>query len=87
MNPINRINPALRISACVLALLASACSEQPDSVHEAPGPALVVINADVRTVDTTMPNAEAFAVTEGKFVAVGSTGRLAMSREFRRQKF
>ncbi len=76
MNPINRINPALRVCACVLALLVSACSEQPDAVDEAPGPDLIVINADVRTVDSTMPNAEAFAVTEGKFVAVGSTGEI-----------
>jgi predicted amidohydrolase YtcJ len=76
MNPINRINPALPVCACVLALLASACSEQPDAVDEAPGPDLIVINADVRTVDSTMPNAEAFAVTEGKFVAVGSTGEI-----------
>jgi predicted amidohydrolase YtcJ len=76
MNPINRINPSLRVSACVLALLVSACSEQPDAVDEAPGPALVVINADVRTVDSTMPNADAFAVNEGKFVAVGSSGEI-----------
>ena len=76
MIPINRINPSLRISACVLALLVSACSEQPDAVDEAPGPDLIVINADVRTVDSTMPNADAFAVTEGKFVAVGSTGEI-----------
>ncbi|MCH7637460.1 MAG: amidohydrolase, partial [Proteobacteria bacterium] len=76
MNPINRINPALRVCACVLALLVSACSEQPDSVDEAPGPDLIVINADVRTVDSTMPIAEAFAITMGKFVAVGSTGEI-----------
>ena len=76
MNLINRINPSLRVCACVLALLVSACSEQPDAVDEAPGPALVVINADVRTVDSTMPVAEAFAITMGKFVAVGSTGEI-----------
>ena len=76
MNPINRINLALRVCACVLALLVSACSEQPDAVDEAPGPDLIVINADVRTVDSTMPNAEAFAVSEGKFIAVGSSGEI-----------
>ncbi len=76
MNPINRINPALRVCACVLALLVGACSEQPDSVDGAPGPDLIVINADVRTVDSTMPNAEAFAITMGKFVAVGSSGEI-----------
>ena len=76
MNPINRINPVLCVCACVLALLVSACSEQPDAVDEAPGPDLIVINADVRTVDSTMPSAEAFAITTGKFVAVGSSGEI-----------
>jgi predicted amidohydrolase YtcJ len=33
---------------------------------------LVVFNALVRTVDSAMPTAEAFAITSGRFVAVGS---------------
>jgi predicted amidohydrolase YtcJ len=32
-----------------------------------------VINADVRTVDSAVPDATAFAISEGKFVAVGET--------------
>jgi predicted amidohydrolase YtcJ len=39
-----------------------------------PGKAdLVVINAKVYTVDTAMPRAEAFAVKNGRFMAVGTT--------------
>src|SRR5215469_18123328 len=39
-----------------------------------PGKAdLVVTNAKVYTVDTQMPRAEAFAVKDGRFLAVGST--------------
>jgi predicted amidohydrolase YtcJ len=35
-----------------------------------------VINADVRTVDSFAPNAEAFAITGGKFVAIGWSGEI-----------
>jgi predicted amidohydrolase YtcJ len=61
------------VFACLIALLLSACSRQPDAVHEAAGPDLIVINADVRTVDPAVPDATAFAISEGKFVAVGET--------------
>lgn len=54
--------------------LLSACSPGPDAVDKNPGPELIVINADVRTVDSTTATAEAFAVSDGKFVAVGSSG-------------
>src|SRR5262249_53708295 len=40
---------------------------------DAQNPDLVVINAKVYTVDDAMPRAEAFAVTGGRFVAVGTT--------------
>jgi predicted amidohydrolase YtcJ len=40
---------------------------------EAQDPDLVVFNAKVYTVDTRMPQAEAFAVRDGRFVAVGSS--------------
>ena len=76
MIPINSINPSLRVYVCLLALAVSACSKQPESVDEAPGPDLIVINADVRTVDSTMPRTQAFAITMGKFVAIGSTGEI-----------
>jgi predicted amidohydrolase YtcJ len=38
-----------------------------------PGPDLALINGRVYTVDDSQPNAEAFAVQNGRFVAVGST--------------
>ena len=40
-----------------------------------PDPDLVVVNAKVYTMDTRAPRAEAFAVTGGRFTAVGSTSR------------
>src|SRR5947207_11496466 len=39
-------------------------------------PDLVVINAKVYTVDAATPRAEAFAVKNGRFTAVGSTADL-----------
>src|SRR5580700_10359530 len=36
-------------------------------------PDLVVVNAKIYTMDPTQPVAEAFAVKEGRFVALGST--------------
>ena len=35
-------------------------------------PDLIVKNANVITIDDTMPTAEAFAISNGKFVAIGS---------------
>jgi hypothetical protein len=49
-------------------LLAACSPEQGDSL----APQLIVINADVRTVDSTLPQAEAFAVRNGRFIAVGT---------------
>jgi predicted amidohydrolase YtcJ len=40
---------------------------------ETQDPDLVVFNAKVYTVDTRMPQAEAFAVKDGRFVAVGGS--------------
>jgi predicted amidohydrolase YtcJ len=48
----------------------SAQSPAPTPVGE---PDLVVLNAQVYTVDQALPRAEAFAVRNGRFVAVGST--------------
>ena len=39
-------------------------------------PDLVVVNARVYTMDTTLPRAEAFAVHGGRFVAVGSSSEM-----------
>src|SRR5688500_20006555 len=49
-------------------------SAQP-SVSAGPGVAadLIVINARVLTIDPAMPRAEAFAIKNGRFIAVGST--------------
>lgn len=55
------------------ALLLAACSPPSERAGEPAGPDLIVINADVRTVDSSQPEAEAFAVSDGKFVAVGSS--------------
>ena len=40
---------------------------------EGTGPDLVVVNARVYTVDAGMPRAEGFAITAGRFIAVGSS--------------
>jgi predicted amidohydrolase YtcJ len=40
-------------------------------------PDLIVINADVRTVDSGTPRAEAFAVSGGRIVAVGTSSDIA----------
>ncbi len=39
-------------------------------------PELIVVNARVHTVSATLPRAEAFAITGGRFVAVGSTSEM-----------
>ncbi|MBT3428031.1 MAG: amidohydrolase family protein, partial [Gammaproteobacteria bacterium] len=41
------------------------------------GPSMVVLNADVRTVDRGLPRAEAFAITSGKFSAIGSSEEIS----------
>ena len=55
------------------ALIWSCASEDNSST----GPDLIVINADVYTADATMQSAEAFAISAGKFVAIGSTAEIA----------
>jgi len=49
---------------------AAAQAEQPAT---STAPDLVVVNANVYTVEAAQPRAEAFAVKNGRFVAVGST--------------
>src|ERR1700712_3677081 len=51
---------------CLGAGAAAAAADRQD-------PDLVVINAKVYTVDAAIPRAEAFAVTAGRFSAIGST--------------
>ena len=62
------------------ALLAggAACAELPGSEAQGPGdddrqPDLAVLNGRVYTVDDAAPQAEAFAVKHGRFIAVGRT--------------
>ena len=54
-------------SIAIIALFASCQQEKVD---------LIVTNANVYTVDDNFSNAEAFAVKDGKFVAVGSTSEI-----------
>lgn len=56
----------------ILTTLAGCGSDEP----EPPAADLIVVNADVRTVHSTMPRAEAFAVSDGKFVLVGDTSEV-----------
>ena len=69
-----RSRRAILFSMTLLAALSSiACSGSADDPNLATHVDLVVVNADVRTVDPGTPVAEAFAVTEGRIVAVGPT--------------
>src|SRR5688500_6015183 len=52
---------------------AIAGAEEPDA---ALAPDLVLINGTVYTIDETLPRAEAFAVRQGKFVAVGTSDQV-----------
>ena len=54
-----------------LDLVAQAQAPAPSS--SAVEPDLIVVNARVYTIDSALPRAEAFAVKDGRFVAVGST--------------
>src|SRR6266542_879186 len=52
-----------------------AAAQQPAQAAGAGGePDLIVVNGRVYTSDTALPRAEAFAVKNGRFAAVGSTG-------------
>lgn len=57
----------------VMVLLAGCSSEQEaPNLPEQAAPDFIVVNGDVYTSDASAPRAEAFAVKDGKFVAVGS---------------
>jgi len=57
---------------CGVVLCAVSCTAPNGTTQEAPAD-LVVLNADVHTVDSGMPRAQAFAVRDGRFVVVGDT--------------
>lgn len=69
------------LAGLVGAPLAGAAAGAPSGAEELlqgpatgrPEPDLVVVNAKVYTMDTRQPRAEAFAVKDGRFVAVGSS--------------
>jgi predicted amidohydrolase YtcJ len=71
--PQDLIRKALIIVTFSCFVFFAACSSQ---VEESTAPDLIVVNADVRTVDSTTPVAEAFAVSAGKFVAIGSSAEI-----------
>lgn len=56
----------------------AACSQQPETASQAPAPEtfadLIIVNADIHTVDPDQPRANALAVKNGAFAAVGDDG-------------
>jgi predicted amidohydrolase YtcJ len=58
-----------------LSLLVLACSVEREPLVS---PDLIVVNADIHTVDPKTPRAEAFAISEGKFVAIGATSEIRL---------
>lgn len=76
LTPTMTILKVLQPNILLFVLLAalSACGP---SGQQATPPDLVVINGDVHTVDSAVSRADAFAVTGGKFVAVGDTARIS----------
>jgi len=60
----------------LLLISISACSPRQAPVDTASAPDLIVLNADVYTVDSTHARADAFAISAGKFVAIGTTAEI-----------
>jgi len=52
----------------------------PPAAAGGPAPDLVVLGGRVLTSDPRLPRAEAFAIKDGRFLAVGSTADVAISR-------
>jgi predicted amidohydrolase YtcJ len=72
----------MRLALTGIALLAaavSACGGQPGSARQDTAE-LVVINGNVVTVDEASPRASAFAVSDGKIIAVGDEADIAALR-------
>lgn len=54
-------------------LNATAAKEVPNDPNDRPTPAdIIIMNADIRTSDAAKPRAQALAIKDGKFIAVGS---------------
>jgi predicted amidohydrolase YtcJ len=82
----------LQVSSTALAavagapeLLAAAQGAPPQGVG--PDPDTIVVNAKVYTMDPQVPRAEAFAIVNGRFVAVGSTADIKGLAGSRTQTF
>ncbi len=77
----HRIPPLDRLAAAALALAATwslpACGADPARAAAEPAADLVVLDARVTTQDDARPQAQAFAVRDGAFVAVGTDGEIA----------
>jgi len=70
-----------RAALAVSLLLAGDAAAQQSARAPAPGPAdLIVTNARVFTMDPQRPNAAAFAVRDGKFIAVGDDAEVQRVR-------
>jgi len=63
--------PGRLLPVCIVAVLAGGCGSGDSGQDRRPGVDLVVINADVYTSDAAKPRAGAFAIDDGRFVAVG----------------
>lgn len=74
-----KIQSVSRVTALVTALFVAACSgdENTETGSATDAPDLVVINADAYTSDVNALRVEAFAVTDRKFSAVGSTADIS----------
>ena len=57
-------------------LLGTPSSAFAAGVDRALAPDLIVVNAKVYTMDTALPRAEAFAVSQGRIVAVGASAQV-----------
>jgi len=67
------MNVRLTITAVAIAAAIVACSNEAPPPPPAAEPDLIVVNADVYTVDPAAPRVDAFAVRDGRFAAVGSS--------------
>jgi len=66
----------LGLSAALLATLGRSHWVRAAGVLGTRDPELIVVNGKVYTVDARQPRAEAFAVKDGRFLAVGSTAEI-----------
>ncbi len=76
---IAHMNSKRLIIPCAIALLAGCGSSEPESIG--PVADLLLINADVVTVDPAIPNAEAIAIQGDRILAVGATEDVSQYRD------